>query len=185
MELVPPRGKAGGILVGVSGDVFLVEQVEIGEYFVRVLVCDKIAKFKWNLIAVYGDAQVAGKTAFLSELSRMYQNNHLPYLVGGDFDIIRKRSEKNKANTTNHWSFVFNAIIEHARLRELTLPDKQYTWANNLEDPTFEKLDRVLFCSELEEHYPLAFLSSMARDLSDHTPLIVDTGECSSKTPIF
>src|SRR3954469_22742540 len=37
----PPRGRSGGILVGVSGDNFFVEQTEIREYFVRVLIFDK------------------------------------------------------------------------------------------------------------------------------------------------
>ena len=75
------------------------------------------------------------------------------------------------------WSFMFNAIIEQAGLRELPLNGRQYTWANNQEDPTYEKLDRVLMCPAWEEKYPLAILQAFAREISDHTPLFLDTGE--------
>lgn len=120
-EWIAPRGKSGGILVGVNNDSFDIVHVEKGEYFVRLLLFDKNTKFHWNLITVYGDAQTDGKASFLAELSRIYQDNPLPCVIGGDFNIIRNSSEKNKPGTTDHWTFVFNAIIEHAGLRELPL----------------------------------------------------------------
>lgn len=62
---------------------------------------------------MYGDAQVERKTSFLAELARVYHDNRLPFLVGCDFNIIRNCNEKNKPNNPDHWTFVFNAIIEH------------------------------------------------------------------------
>lgn len=53
--------------------------------------------------------------------------------------------KKNKDSNPSHWSFVFNAIIENAGLREIPLNGRKYTWANNFPDPTFEKLDRFFF----------------------------------------
>lgn len=85
----------------------------------------------------------------------------------------------------DHWSFMFNAIIEQAGLRELPLNGRKYTWANNQPDPTYEKLDRVLFCPAWEEKYPLTILQAFAREVSDHTPLFLDTGEKSNNEPIF
>ena len=51
----------------------------------------------WNLITVYGDAQIEGKASFLVELARLYHDNPLPYLVGEDFNIIRNEKEKKQA----------------------------------------------------------------------------------------
>lgn len=51
----PPKRKIRSHLGGVNRDLFDVGQVEHGNFF-RVLVFDKIAKFSWNLITVYGDA---------------------------------------------------------------------------------------------------------------------------------
>ena len=66
------------------------------------LLFDKIAKFNPDLITVYGDAHLEGKTNFLDELARIYHDNPLPCLVGGDFNIIGKSCEKNKSNDTDH-----------------------------------------------------------------------------------
>lgn len=148
----PSRGRSGRILVGINNDVFEVLETEIGDYFVRVLVYDKIAKFRWNLITVYGDAQPERKALFLSELSQVYHDNTLSCLAGGDFNIIRKDTEKNKPNNTKLQCFVFNAIIEHAGLREQPLNGTMFTRGNNLDDPTFEKVDRVLFCPDWEDN---------------------------------
>ena len=92
-----PRGRAGGILVGINNDSFDIVNVEIGIYFIRTLLLDKKGKFEWNLVIVYGDAQNAGKVAYLAELSRVYQDNVVvPCVMGDDFNIIRNSSEKNK-----------------------------------------------------------------------------------------
>ena len=143
-EWIAPRGKSGGILVGINNDCFNVIQVEKGVYFVKIHLFDKVAKFSWNLVTVYGDAQKYGKAAFLAELSRFYQDNPQPCVIGGDFNLIKNSSEKNKPGGLDHFSFVFNAIIEHAGLRDLPLNGRKYTWANNLPEPTYEKLDRIL-----------------------------------------
>lgn len=90
-------------MVGVNCDNFDIINVEIGIYFVRILLFDKKAKFEWNLVVVYGDAQEAGKAAFLAELSRIYQDNAaVPCVIGGDFNIIRNSSDKNKPGGNTH-----------------------------------------------------------------------------------
>ena len=106
--------------MGINCDNFDIINVEIGIYFMRIMIFDKKRKFDF-LIVVYGDAQVTGKNAYLAELSRVYQNNSsLPMMIGGDFNVIRKSDEK-KTTGNDHWSFIFNAIIEQAGLRELPL----------------------------------------------------------------
>jgi endonuclease/exonuclease/phosphatase family metal-dependent hydrolase len=42
--------------------------------------------------------------------------------------------------------------------------------------PTYEKLDRILMSTEWEQNFPLANVIAMSRDISDHTPLLRDTG---------
>ena len=45
-------------------------------------------------------------------------------------------------------------IIENLELREIKMVGRQFTWANDLAPPTFEKLDRVLMSSEWELKFP-------------------------------
>ena len=101
-------------------------------------------RFIWDLVVIYGDAQPERKALFLAELSRVFQNSVNRILIGGDFNIIRKASEKNKPGSPGHWSFLFNAILEQAGVRELDMNGRKFTWGNYMQNPTFEKLDRVL-----------------------------------------
>jgi hypothetical protein len=82
---------------------------------------------------------------------------------------------------------LFNAVIDGLNLKEIQLTGRKYTWANNLAVPTFEKLDRILVTTEWEEKYPLTTVHALTRGVSDHTPLLLNSGEASSMTtqPMF
>ena len=98
-------------------------------------------------------------------------------MVGGDFNIIRRREEKNNDNFDARWSFMFNTIIESLDLREIELSGRKFTWANSLPTLMFEKLDRVLASVEWEQKFPLVTVQALSHAISDHTPLLVDSGE--------
>jgi hypothetical protein len=44
--------------------------------------------FEWLLIPVYGAAQESNMSDFLAELVQTCENEKLPLLLGGDFNII-------------------------------------------------------------------------------------------------
>jgi hypothetical protein len=129
------------------------------------------------LVAVYGAAQDEQKPEFLAELVRICEDEPLPMLVGGDFNIIRRKEEKNNDNFNARWPFIFNAIIESLNLREIVLSGRQYNWANRRDKPTYEKLDRILATVEWEQKFPLVSVRALTRSGSDHTPLLLDSGE--------
>ncbi|WVZ64632.1 LOW QUALITY PROTEIN: hypothetical protein U9M48_014126 [Paspalum notatum var. saurae] len=115
-----------------------------GIFFVKFKLCNKYDGFQWVLVSVYGPAQDQFKCNFLSELAQLCSKEALSILIGGDFNIICCPQEKNNTNYSNRWPFLFNAIIDAVNLEELKLNGRRYTWANNREVPTFEKLDRIL-----------------------------------------
>ena len=128
------------------------------------------------MVPVYGAAQEDKKSEFLAELVRMCGTESLPILVGGDFNILRKMEDKNNNNFNPRWPFLFNAIIENLDLREIDLSGRQFTWANRRDTPTFEKLDRILASVEWEQKFPLVSVRTLTRTGSDHTPLLLDSG---------
>jgi hypothetical protein len=71
---------------------------------------------------------------------------------------------------------LFNAIIDSFDLQEIELSGQQFTWVNSLPTPTYEKLERVLMTTEWEFKYPLVSVRALDRGMSDHTPLLLDTG---------
>jgi hypothetical protein len=74
----------------------------------------------------------------------------IPFIIGGDFNLIRRPNEKNNENFNDRWPFLFNAVIDTLNLRELEMTGRKFTWANRLQNQTFEKLDRVLVCTNFE-----------------------------------
>lgn len=154
----------------------------MGDFHIRLQLQNVCNKKIWDLLVVYGVAQTEHKAAFLAELSKEFQASRRPIVIGGDFNILRKESEKNKAGGYNKWSFLFNAILEQNSMRDIQMGVRQFTWCNN---PTLEKLDRVFINNEWEADYPLTSVHSLVRALSDHNPILLDTGNPDKRGDIF
>ena len=60
-----------------------------------------------------------------------------------------------------------------------------YTWINDDLNHTFEKLDRFLVSSEWEEQYQMSIVTTLDIGLSDHAPLILDTGKTTPRNVPF
>jgi exonuclease III len=71
------------------------------------------------MLNVYGASHDEGKEAFLVELAAMCSKNKDPYVIGGDFNIMRFSSDKNKPFQPNKYSAMFNSVIQLYELREI------------------------------------------------------------------
>jgi len=120
--------------------VFSIGAVVVGDFHIKIQLKNKEDGFEWVLIATYGAAQEDLKEAYLTELVQFCSLEVKPLLIRGDFNIIRKPSEKNNDRYNAKWPFLFNACIESLDLRELAFSGRQFIWANSLESPTFERL---------------------------------------------
>jgi endonuclease/exonuclease/phosphatase family metal-dependent hydrolase len=89
---------------------------------------------------------------------------------------LRNSKEKNNNRFSERWPFLFNAVIDSFDLREIELTGRRFTWANSIPFQTLEKLDRVLMTTEWEFKFPLVTVQALNRGVSDHTPLLLDTG---------
>jgi hypothetical protein len=94
----------------------------------------------------------------------------------GVISILSGKPLKKKPCVLPRWSHIFNSIIEVNGLKEIKLIGRQYTWANTLPNPTYEKLDRVLVTSEWDRGNPLTVVTGMTTDISDHVPLLLKCG---------
>ena len=52
---------------------------------------------------------------------------------------------------------------------------RKFTWVNNLQNQTFEKLDKILVCTDFESKYPVSSVRALSREISNHTPLFYST----------
>jgi len=73
----------------------------------------------------------------------MAKDNELNWLVATSisWDSVLKKNEKFLGNL---YTDMFNLVINSYELRDLPLIGEKYMWSNNQQDPTIEKLDRIL-----------------------------------------
>lgn len=81
----------------------------------------------------------------------------------------------------------FNVVIDRLNLWENTLSRKQCTWANSMANPIFKKFDQVLMSTNLKQQFQLVSICALVCNLSNHTPLLLDTGLMSTpgKSPLL
>jgi endonuclease/exonuclease/phosphatase family metal-dependent hydrolase len=163
-------------LLGADLDIFYIGVIDVRDFYVKLMLRDKLDVFKSTLYGVYGPAQPNRKEAFLLELANVCLKETLPFVIGGDFNIMRHPDDKSTDNFESRWPNLFNAVIETLQLKEIVMSSRQYTWDGPGDNPTYEKLDRVLFSTGWEHNYPLSTVESRDRNISNHTPLILNTG---------
>jgi hypothetical protein len=80
--------------VGINNVNLQVKKVTNGDYCVKFQIRSKKDGFEWLLVPVYGATHEVNKPDLLAEIVRTCENEMLPLLLGGDFNIIRRQEEK-------------------------------------------------------------------------------------------
>lgn len=63
------------------------------------------------------------------------------WLLLGDFNMIRRNSDRNKPGANIGEMFAFNEAISNLGLVKLPLKGMKYTWTNKQQDPLLVRLD--------------------------------------------
>jgi len=124
---ISSRGRSGGILSGINIKFCDVGSFLEGKYMLQINIWDKETRVKWNFINVYGPAQDEHKYEFLSELANFCCKNRDPYLIGGDFNLIRFASEKNTGVGVHRHFGVFDSIISSQGLIDIHMTGDKFT----------------------------------------------------------
>jgi hypothetical protein len=122
---------------------------------------------------VYAPANHAFTPEFLIELEALGPLFLFPWLVVGDFNLIRAPGDKNNDNFDLALASAFNASLANLALFELPLLDRLYTWSNKRDSPVLALLDHVFFNHHWNLALPNSSLTSLHRPTSDHFPLLV------------
>jgi exonuclease III len=171
---IPPTGRSGGLIMGVDEEFAEVIKIEGDNHFQAMNMVQRTDGFTWRLISVYGPVKDNQKQEFLQKLEVIINDQDIPTLIGGDFNLIRQSDEKSTGNANTHLMDVFNAFVADTELREIRRGGGQYTWTNKQINPIMVVLDRVFMNTSWESRYPLVKAYSVTRIGSDHNPLVVD-----------
>jgi endonuclease/exonuclease/phosphatase family metal-dependent hydrolase len=55
--------------------------------------------------------------------------------------------------------------------------NRKFTWANNHRNLISAKIDRIFITNDWEVAYPLIKVSCLPKSISDHTPLLLESGD--------
>ena len=93
--------------------------------------------------------------------------------------LLVKKKATHKNNSNINWTRVnmFNDCIARLALREIHRSGARFTWSNRQRNPVRSVLDRFLVSPEWEAKFPMASLRAESSIGSDHSPLVLDTGE--------
>ncbi|XP_076936084.1 uncharacterized protein LOC143603041 [Bidens hawaiensis] len=90
----------------------------------------------------------------------------------GDFNEVRGPDDRRNSDFVAANANAFNEFIERAELEEYQMGGGMFTYISDKGDK-YSKLDRILVCKEFMNRWPLASLLLLAKDCSDHRPLLL------------
>lgn len=90
---------------------------------------------EWTCFGVYGPAGNASKDDFWVELEDIRQKWNNPWLIMGDFNVVRFPSERLGCRRFSSSMRDFSDFIENSHLLDLPLSGGTYTWSNGSDPP--------------------------------------------------
>jgi exonuclease III len=172
-ESLDAIGSSGGILTAWDHRQFSLTSVRRDSFSLCTSLQSSLSDLTLVITNVYAPADHSLTPAFLAELESLGPLFPVPWLVIGDFNLVRDPSDKNNDNFNLALASSFNDSIRTLALFELPLLDRRYTWSNKRDSPVLARLDRALFNQDWNLALPNSSLSSLPRPTSDHVPLLV------------
>ncbi len=153
----------------------VVERVEeaVGTFSVSCKFQNVSSRFEWAFSGVYGPIRNAERRLFWEGLSGICSWWDVPWVVGGDFNIVRFPSERVGSDQTSPAMRDFSDFISSLGLLDIPMEGGNMTWSNSMSRP---RLDRFLFSPSLEDHFSKIIQRHLPRLLSDHFPVLLICG---------
>ncbi|RVW26228.1 Transposon TX1 uncharacterized 149 kDa protein [Vitis vinifera] len=149
------------------------EDVVIGSFSVSVKFLLDGCGPLW-LSAIYGPNSPLIRKDFWVELLDLFGLTFPLWCVGGDFNVIRRRSEKLGGFRFTSSMRDFDGFIRECELHDPPLRNAYFTWSNMQESPVCKRLDRFLYSNEWELSFPQSLQEVLPRWTSDHWPIVLD-----------
>jgi hypothetical protein len=161
--ILPSIGRSGEILVGINEDKLEIINQFLLTFSITLIFKNKTSGYVWMYSTIYGSTINSQRNIFWQELSHIRSISNLPWLIGGDFNVVRYRSEKKGRSFNHSISNKFNSFINTHQLIDLKMTDRKFTWSNLRKLPSFACLDRFLCTTNWEHEFPYCISKSLPR----------------------
>ncbi|PON73919.1 Endonuclease/exonuclease/phosphatase [Parasponia andersonii] len=145
----------------------------LGDFLVSILIEDEVGG-DWWFCGVYGPPRRENRKNLWDELVGLRELCGNRWCVGGDFNIVRRVSEKFNSSTNTRSMKEFDSLIREMDLVDLSLCNASFTWTNFRVVPICCRLDRYLFSNNWAAGFEFCRQEAEAMMVSDHSPVILD-----------
>ncbi|GKA14939.1 RNA-directed DNA polymerase, eukaryota [Tanacetum coccineum] len=124
------------------------------------------------MVAVYAPHDLRDKKILWDYLEYIINRWDGEVLIMGDFNEVRRKTERFGSVFNVQGADMFNTFIANAGLEEIPLGGSSFTWCHK-SATKMSKLDRFLISENLFNSYPNICATSLDRFLSDHRPILL------------
>lgn len=128
---------------------------------------------EFSITNVYGPSNEREKGEFIEELRQVAANITGPWIIAGDFNLVRWIQDRSADHRGIAIMDAFNDFIREEGLLDVHLANRQFTWSSKRPQPILSKLDRVMLSTEWVAAYPVISLTAKAMIVSDHVPILL------------
>jgi hypothetical protein len=171
---LPAVGTREGILVAWQSDKIVASNCSLTANMISLEISPSTGD-RWWFTTIYGQSTNADKLPFLEELRSVALLYSGQWAVAGDFDLILDERDKNQGSVNRRLMRQFRKMINDLLLKEATLVGRSFTWSNEREIPTLEKIDQRFSTLDWELAHPDNLLIALSSSILHHTPLLMAT----------
>ncbi|XP_017604874.1 uncharacterized protein LOC108451727 [Gossypium arboreum] len=167
-------GRSGGLITIWDKASFMLKKDMCSNRLIVVegLWCSE--GFEGVLINVYGPNMLRDQRFFWEEIIEIREQFTNHWIVGGDFNAIRNKSERSNCVGLLRGSRDFGKFIEKCKLVDLPLLGKKFTWFGP--ENKKSRLDRFLIDEDWFENSEDFQQQGLNRSISNHIPVLLSYG---------
>ena len=138
-------GTSGGVIIAWKKNFELLSSFST-RHTLTVRLMQPATGADFIITTVYGPSVEGEKSEFIEELVNLMQQIHRPWIIAGDFNLVRWMIDRSGDYRNDPLMDMFNDFISQAGLVDIPIKNRSYTWSNKRPIPSFSKLD-IMFTS--------------------------------------
>lgn len=131
---------------------------------------------EWRFTGMYGFSEEENKVKTGALMSALARAEEMPWLCGGDFNLMLVASEKRGGDGFNaNEANILREAMEACKFMDMGFVGYEFTWSNNRggDANIQERLDRFFVNDLWKAKFPNSFVSHVPKRKSDHLPLLM------------
>ncbi|KQJ98320.2 hypothetical protein BRADI_3g36433v3, partial [Brachypodium distachyon] len=165
---------AGGLLIAWNSRMFRCTNQIISNRSISIQFSSELSDINFWATNVYGPTAVEEQDEFFQDLMDINQSISGPWILAGDFNIVRSVDDRNYGNASFSETYKFGNLLRDIQVQEIPLTDRNFTWSNMQEVPILTRIDRCFINADWDSVLPNSMLRSLPRTTSDHFPLCLE-----------